>query len=102
MGFIWIRAVNNPAIILEALVQGRGSVDTSYIASSETKAQDLGFIWIRAVNNPLIILEALVQGRGSIDTPYIASSETKAQGHGIYLNKGPHDAGLCECGAWYQ
>jgi hypothetical protein len=54
---------------------------------------------IRAVNNPPIILEALVQGRGSIDTPYITSSEIKAQEHRIYLNKGPHDAGLCECGA---
>jgi hypothetical protein len=59
----------------------------------------MGFIRIRAVHNPWIILEALVQGRGSIDTPYIASSEIKAQGHGIYLNKGPHHAGLCECGA---
>jgi hypothetical protein len=63
------------------------------------KLKDMGFISIRAVNNPPIILEAPVQGRGSIDTSYIASSETKAQGHGIYFNKGPHDAGLCECGA---
>jgi hypothetical protein len=60
------------------------------------KLKDMGFIWIRPVNNPPIIVEALVQGRGSIDTSYIASSEIKAQGHGIYLNKGPHDAGLCE------
>ncbi len=52
------------------------------------------------MNNPPIILEALVEGvegRRSIDTSYIASSEIKAQAHGIYLNKGPHDAGLCEC-----
>jgi hypothetical protein len=34
-----IRAVNNPPIILEALVQGRGSIATPYIPSSETKAQ---------------------------------------------------------------
>ncbi len=63
------------------------------------KFKHMGFISIRAVHNPLIILEALVEGRGSIDRPYIASSEIKAQGHGIYLNKGPHDEGLCECGA---
>jgi len=52
----------------------------------------------QGLNNPPIILEALVQGRRSINTPYMASSEIKAQGHPIYLNKGPHDAGLCECG----
>jgi len=26
------------------------------------------------------------------------TSTVKARGHGIYLNQGPHDAGLSECG----
>jgi len=52
----------------------------------------------QGLNNPPIILEALVQGSRSINTPYMASSEIKAQGHPIYLSKGSHDAGLCECG----
>ncbi len=66
-------ALNNPAIILD-------------LHSDQ------------ALNNPPIILEALVEGRRSIDKSSIALSEIKAQRHGIYLNKGAHDAGLCEYG----
>jgi hypothetical protein len=52
MGFISIRAVNNPLIILEALVEGRGSIDTSYIASSEIKAHGHGIYLNRSCKQP--------------------------------------------------
>jgi len=52
MGFIWIRPVNNPPIILEALVQGRGSIDTSDIASSEIKAQGHGIYLNKTCQQP--------------------------------------------------
>jgi hypothetical protein len=96
------QALHNPPTILEALVQGRRSIDTPYIASTEIKAQGHGIYLNKRCQQPT----NNTWSPGTRQREYWHTLHrikwNKSLRTGIYLNKGPHDAGLCECGAWHQ